>query len=462
MSKRFVDVSLVFFAISCVLGLALRASFIWPEVLAGLSFANVRHAHSHVAYFGWVSLAIMGLIYHVLPTSTESDEQVEGLSTVHLALGTISSLGALVTFALAGYSMGSGMFSMINMATWYIFGYAVYRILRSRKAPISPAVAAMAISAIFLLLASVGVLAITTTAMSRLENLALREVALRYYLNVFDEGWFGLGVMGLLYALVPRMAGRELHSRSLAWVQVGMAAVAIVPASLAYVSSGIIAGPLAYVGAAAAGAVAVSEMLFVYNIGRTIVEGRRNLLGRFPTPALGGQGRPPLQTGIVQQGRLGWPFLVMALVALAVKALLQLLYLIPVLAQLSTGTQLEVFYLHLSLLGFTSMAALAVITSLMSGDRRATDFGLATRAFPLLAVGIGGMLLTLLAGGVEEILSKLTGFVPEYSLTFIAAFALASLATAGALAFAGYYFVQRRRVTRPKGAQRWFPSTSGR
>src|SRR5690625_4046182 len=96
-ASDFARAALVYFVVVGVLGTWLRARFIGLLPTA-LQPADVIHAHSHVAYFGWASLALFAAVYYVLPELT--GRPLVGVSFIRwqLRLTHVATVGALATF----------------------------------------------------------------------------------------------------------------------------------------------------------------------------------------------------------------------------------------------------------------------------------------------------------------------------------------------------------------------------
>ena len=69
--------------------------------MGGLQYANVRHAHSHLMYFGWVTPALMSLIAAQLPAV--SDRPLSNRFRWPIIMALIGGLLAYVPFLLYGY-----------------------------------------------------------------------------------------------------------------------------------------------------------------------------------------------------------------------------------------------------------------------------------------------------------------------------------------------------------------------
>jgi hypothetical protein len=97
-------------------------------------------------------------------------------------------------------------------------------------------------------------------------------------------GWVSMFIYGVAYHALPRFTGQPLHSPRLVDLHVVLANVGLVGLAVAFAAQG--AGPfVAFFGVVEA----VSGLLFVYNVGRTLLAARRTL---DPLPLLRGAGVP--------------------------------------------------------------------------------------------------------------------------------------------------------------------------
>jgi heme/copper-type cytochrome/quinol oxidase subunit 1 len=82
-------------------------------------------------------------------------------------------------------------------------------------------------------------------------------------------GWVSMFISGVAYHVLPRFTGQPLHSPRLAEVHVVLANVGLIGLAVAFAAQG--AGPyVAFFGVVEA----VSGLLFVYNVGRTLLAAR--------------------------------------------------------------------------------------------------------------------------------------------------------------------------------------------
>ncbi|MFN3929391.1 MAG: hypothetical protein ACK4OK_07135, partial [Thermoflexus sp.] len=124
------------FALAAATGALFRYGMVagLPE---GLSLGNIRHAHSHLMYFGWVTPALMVMIARHL----WGDRIPRGMAWV-IRITLLLGLVAYVPFLLYGYqpvewagkrlplaTMAAGL----NILAWYAYGGAYFCL--SRRIP---------------------------------------------------------------------------------------------------------------------------------------------------------------------------------------------------------------------------------------------------------------------------------------------------------------------------------------
>ncbi len=178
----------------------------------GLQLGNVRHAHSHLMYFSWVTPALMALIVAWLPRQTGRPvgRGYGPVIAAALALGLL----AYPTFVMYGYSLAqvgekrlplSMMVSALNALPWYAFMLLYWRDTRrtARTLPLLLWDAALAAIA----LASLGGVGRMALVGLRVTDPFWGEAMVHLFLDLFADGWFIFGVLGLVYAAHPN-AGR--------------------------------------------------------------------------------------------------------------------------------------------------------------------------------------------------------------------------------------------------------------
>lgn len=180
----------------------------------GINFPNVRHAHSHLMYFAWVTPALMSLIAARLPVLTGRSLPRRML----WAIGIVLVLGLLSypPFFLWGYAPAviggsrlpfSIVISTLNLFGWYFYIFA-YRLATrgvSRSRPLKLWNAAL----VFLIAASLGAWARALLSALKIEDAFLSAAAVHLFLDLFSNGWAVLALLGLAYAARPELSRRQ-------------------------------------------------------------------------------------------------------------------------------------------------------------------------------------------------------------------------------------------------------------
>lgn len=289
----------------------------------GLDFGNVRHAHSHLMYFGWVTPAIMALLAERLPPSR----------TLQRVIYTLLGLAGLayVPFLLYGYGLAnigsiqlplSVILATANMIGWYVFA-GLY--VRERSALDATEArwfwdAALA----FLVVSSLGAWGLGLVQMLRPDDPVWFAASLHLFLDLFADGWLLMAVLGFAVAALPTKARSRLRW---SWRLL----VAGLPVTfLLSVPVDLLPMPVRLVGSAGALVAAAGLILFMSALGRSAW---RTRLWRLP---------------------LGF---------LALKIVAQVGLAIPPVARWGLDAGLRIPYLHVLLLGVVTLGLLAAAGS---------------------------------------------------------------------------------------------------
>lgn len=201
--------ALAVFALAGTTGAFLRFGVLYG--MAGLDYANVRHAHSHLMYFGWVTPALMALMAAQLPRLTGRPLSPWFGRLIPLVIGL--GILAYVPFLFLGYRPAivggaelplSVMAASLNVLAWYAFAW-IYR-RQTRGAPPTRALALWNAAVAFLLLSTVGVIGLPVMVAAGIQDPLWSMIFTHIFLDLFSEGWFVLGGLGLAYAAFPEAA----------------------------------------------------------------------------------------------------------------------------------------------------------------------------------------------------------------------------------------------------------------
>lgn len=204
-ATRALNVAFALFAIAGLTGALYRGVVAWGWD-TGLDPVNIRHAHSHLMYFGWVTPALFVLIGGY--AAARGARPVPGRLmawTLGLALTTAAAFlpwgyqPALVGHAHIPITI---ILSTACMVAWY-FWLAWYRTARASLSR-EPSRALLDAAAWFLGLSTLGAWSVAAVVPFGAEAADLKLVFAHLFLQYFAEGWFVLGLVGIAWSRLER------------------------------------------------------------------------------------------------------------------------------------------------------------------------------------------------------------------------------------------------------------------
>lgn len=310
------------FILAGATGVLFRAGMAAGGLPLALDFADVRRAHSHLMFFSWVSPALMALIAHRIcrRTSTRYGRTLEVILAANLLLG----LASFVPFLLDGYQTTavfgvdlplSIVFSTASMFGWYAFAWWYWR--RRRGLAGTTAVVLWDVSIAALVISSAGAWARGMLMGMGVDDPFLTDGVVHFFLGLFSDGWLAVGALGLIHDhLAVEMRGRRRWATGLIVVGLPVTFLLgmprdVVPAPLW--TMGTVGGFLAGLGF----------------LGHTVLLWQSRRRGGMWTVALG---------------------------ALGLKGLANVLFIAPPVAAWAEASGLRLVYLHVLFLGFVTVA----------------------------------------------------------------------------------------------------------
>lgn len=238
--------SLLSFVIAGLTGFLYRYGFLMP-LPDWLHLGNIRHAHSHLMFFNWITPPI--LIWMAAQVMRPGDKLF--IRRSKLCIYSMMVLGFLswpffLFFGYQSITIGSAdlpvaaMLSGLVMITWYWFGVLYYKARQSMKsASLSVVLFDGALTA--LVVSSLGAWGVSVYQFSPLESPLISKALTSFFLGVFTEGWVVLGVLGILWSGVnsPKMNIKE----SWFWLPVVFGSMLMFPFSL---DQSILTPPMLY------------------------------------------------------------------------------------------------------------------------------------------------------------------------------------------------------------------------
>jgi hypothetical protein len=301
--------------------------------MGGLQYANVRHAHSHLMYFGWVTPALMTLIAVRLPAVTGHPAPRAMHRVAWLALGL--GLLAYVPFLLYGYRPAiiagvelplSVIAAGLNVVPWVSFAWLFRRAVR--EAPPSVPRYVWSAALLFLLASIVGVIGLPIMTLTGRQDPFWSLAFTHIFLDLFSEGWFVLGMLGMIYAGTPAAAEQLWSLRATDLLALGLPVI-----WLLYMPTHLVTLPLRL---------------------------------------LGGVGGLLATAGLLAHVWVLWPrarVWRLPLFFLVLKALSQLVLIPPAWARWVELARLRVPYLHWLLLGFITLGLVTAAEGVWGRDR---------------------------------------------------------------------------------------------
>jgi hypothetical protein len=318
--KGYFRLPLIFLSIAAILGVMLRWQFVSP--IAGLKFSNWLHAHSHTMFLGWVfNVLFLAYIHRFIP------QRWSRLYKVLFTLLQFLVTGLLISFPIQGYGAVSITLLSLHILGSFVFAFFFFRHTSSLQS--TPSLYFVRFSLILGVVSSIGAFALGPISAMGLQQSQWYYFSIFFYLHFQYNGLFVFGVFGLfLHQLEEWNVG--VPSRQMKLFALPLA-IASVPA---YLLSVVWSNP----GNGIVGVALVSAILQVvslYGLGQIVVSVFPRVRSRL------GRGEVVLFAA--------------ALLAYAIKIILQLLSGVPALADTVTEVRFFVLaYLHLVLIGFVS------------------------------------------------------------------------------------------------------------
>jgi cytochrome c oxidase cbb3-type subunit 1 len=180
--------------------------FIAPDVdhYSWLSFGRLRPVHTNAVFWGWASLAMMGLAYYVIPRV--SNVPIASIKTGYRTLILINAsviLGSL--FLMAGINNGGGEYREYIWPVMALFGIGIIISLRNFYRTIAKRTTKeIYVSNWYIISAMMFLLVIAVISVLAELAKGLGETIMQgYYMHQGVGMWFMLFNLGLMYYFYP-------------------------------------------------------------------------------------------------------------------------------------------------------------------------------------------------------------------------------------------------------------------
>lgn len=197
---RWIRICLFNLLIVACLGVILRYKILYP--LPFVDQKHLLHGHSHFAFAGWISQAIMVLLVTYL--ARQGGEIMYKKYRWLLYANLLTAYAMLIAFPIEGYGLYSIIFSTASIFVSYVFAVYVWRDLNrlNKKTPTHLWIKA---AIFFNAFSSIGAYAL---ALMMVNKVAFQNAYLAseyFYLHFQYNGWFFFGCMGLLTEVLTKI-----------------------------------------------------------------------------------------------------------------------------------------------------------------------------------------------------------------------------------------------------------------
>ncbi|KAA9038147.1 hypothetical protein FW778_15455 [Ginsengibacter hankyongi] len=321
--QQWIRISLISLATVALLGCILRY-----KIAFSLPFVDQKyllHAHSHFAFSGWITQALMTCLTGYLAKSPQA--KIQKKYNVLLLANLITACGMLFSFPWEGYGIVSIIFSTLSIFVSYFFAVIYWHDLN--KLPqkcIEHTWFKFAI--VFNAVSSIGAFSLAFMMATKIMHPELYTAAIYFFLHFQYNGWFFFACMGLFTAY---LSTQNINLKYMPFV-LQLFAAAIVPV---YFLSILWVEPSLWI-----------YIIIVLSVTAQFVA---FLLMVFML-------RPYLKKIISQSPSIAVWLTAFATISLFIKLLLQMLSVIPSLNQMVYGFRpIVIGYLHLVFLGIITL-----------------------------------------------------------------------------------------------------------
>ncbi len=220
-SRKWFRVALINLLVLSIVGVVLRYKIVFE--LEWVDQKHLLHGHSHFAFAGWVSQALMTLL-----VATRSECQKVDLFPKYrwlLLLNLLTAYGMLFSFIAQGYGLVSISFSTASILVSYVFGLSIWReINASGSAKNSDLFFKSAI--VFNILSSFGAFALAYLMANKIIHQNWYLSAIYFFLHFQYNGWFTMACFGFTFHQLENIQINTTSMRSIALMFI----IACVPA----------------------------------------------------------------------------------------------------------------------------------------------------------------------------------------------------------------------------------------
>jgi hypothetical protein len=191
MRKIWILVCFINFFIASLMGLLLRWMYVLP--IEGVNFQFLMHGHSHVAMLGWVYLMLYCLIFHFF---VPKEAQQKPIYNRLFWVTELAVVGMMIDFPAQGYAFVSILFSTLHIFCSYYFCRLTWR---DAKPATFPEKRMLKTALFFMVLSTFGVWCLGPAVGMMGKASAFYQIAIQFFLHFQFNGWFMFAVLALFF-----------------------------------------------------------------------------------------------------------------------------------------------------------------------------------------------------------------------------------------------------------------------
>lgn len=335
-----------------------------------INYQHLLHAHSHVAFQGWIYTALFLLITKLY---LSNQQIINGKYLLQLKLTLFVILGIMFSFFFQGYGLFSILFSSLFQLLNYWFVFRFLRDIKKNDQIIkhSFSLKFIKVSLWMMLLSTSGPWAVGILSANGLGGSEYFNAALYFFLHFQYNGWFSFAVLGIFFFLLEQK-NISLQNKHLNLFYLLFTAAVIPSYSLSLLGMSFRSYFIAF--GYISGAMQLFALYYLFKF----------LMANFQ---------------LIKRIFNAWIFSLLKIVfiAFSIKILLQIASVFPFLESFAFSNRYFIIsYIHLVMIGFLSLLLIAIISQLrwINTSLFANKFGIA-----LLAIGfIASEIILLLLG----------------------------------------------------------------
>lgn len=210
-ASKFLLTSAFYLVVVGLVGILLAIMLVKPEVFPEfLNFISLRAIHIQAIIFGWLSMALFGAFYHIIPRIVKHDLFSRAMGNLHYYLMHVA-IAVVVVSLLLGQNTGREYnepvwyANVLVVVIWLIFFVNISMTIFKGKHNVpkfSPALNFMVLSMLYLGINYLWTNFIPWAGVQ--ENLSVWTFA-----HNAVNGWFMFALQGIFYYVIPKMTGLE-------------------------------------------------------------------------------------------------------------------------------------------------------------------------------------------------------------------------------------------------------------